>query len=104
MIAAGVVGDETVAAIYRTSPHWITNTARGGDASNCPLTDELVAVTQAAARAVGGGVLAVDVVESDRGLLVVEVNHTMEFRNSIDTTGVNIPAKVVDYVLETARR
>jgi [lysine-biosynthesis-protein LysW]--L-2-aminoadipate ligase len=35
---------------------------------------------------------------------VNEVNHTMEFRNSIDTTGVNIPAKVVDYVVEVARR
>ena len=32
-----------------------------------------------------------------------EVNYTMEFRNSIDTTGVNIPAKMVDYVLEVAR-
>ena len=37
-----------------------------------------------------------------RGLLVNEVNYTMEFRNSIDTTGVNIPAKVVDYVLAAA--
>ena len=29
-----------------------------------------------------------------------EVNYTMEFRNSIDTTGVNIPARIVDYVIE----
>ena len=53
-----------------------------------------------AARAVGGGVLAVDLFEASGGLLVNEVNYTMEFRNSIDTTGVNIPAKIVDYVLE----
>jgi [lysine-biosynthesis-protein LysW]---L-2-aminoadipate ligase len=37
-IRSFVVGDETVAAIYRSSPHWITNTARGGKASNCPIT------------------------------------------------------------------
>jgi [lysine-biosynthesis-protein LysW]--L-2-aminoadipate ligase len=56
----------------------------------------------AAARAVGGGVLAVDLFETDSGLLVNEVNYTMEFRNSIETTGVNIPGLVVDYVLEKA--
>ncbi len=98
-IRAFVVGDETICAIYRYSPHWITNTARGGRAENCPVTPELDRLCRAAARAVGGGVLAVDVLESDDGLLVAEVNDTMEFRNSIDTTGVDIPARVIDYML-----
>ncbi len=96
-IRAFVIGDEVVAAIYRTSDDWITNTARGGVASNCPLTDDLVAVTLGAARAVGGGVLAIDLVESARGLLVIEVNHTMEFRNSITTTGVDIPGLIAKH-------
>ena len=52
--------------------------------------------------AVGGGVLAVDLFETPAGLLVNEVNYTMEFRNSIDTTGVNIPGLVVKYALEQA--
>jgi [lysine-biosynthesis-protein LysW]--L-2-aminoadipate ligase len=102
-IRAFVVGGETIAAIYRASDHWITNTARGGQASNCPVTPELGDLCVRAARAVGGGVVAVDLLEAPEGLLVNEVNYTMEFRNSIDTTGVNIPAKVVDYVLEVAR-
>jgi len=95
-----VVGDECIAAIYRTSPHWITNTARGAVASGCPVTDEIRTVSLAAANAVGGGVLAVDLFETTDGVLVNEVNYTMEFRNSIETTGVNIPAHMVDYVLE----
>src|ERR671928_189178 len=103
-IRAFVVGDETICAIYRHSRHWITNTARGGRAENCPVTPELDALCRAAARAVGGGVLAVDLLESSHGLLVSEVNDTMEFRNSIDTTGVNIPARIVDHVLEVARQ
>jgi len=103
-IRAFVVGDQTIAAIYRDSPHWITNTARGGVATNCPVTPELDDLCVRAARAVGGGVVAVDVLESSEGLLVNEVNYTMEFRNSIDTTGVDIPARVVDFVLEVARR
>ena len=102
-IRAFVVGSETIAAIYRASEHWITNTARGGRASNCPVTPELDALCVRAARAVGGGVVAIDLLEAPEGLLVNEVNYTMEFRNSIDTTGVNIPAKIVDYVLEVAR-
>jgi [lysine-biosynthesis-protein LysW]---L-2-aminoadipate ligase len=102
-IRAFVVGDETIGAIYRDSDHWITNTARGGAASRCPITPELNDLCLAGAKAVGGGVVALDVFEDpDRGLLINEINYTMEFRNSIDTTGVNIPAKVVDYVLEVA--
>jgi [lysine-biosynthesis-protein LysW]---L-2-aminoadipate ligase len=49
-------------------------------------------------------VLAIDVLERDGELLVNEVNYTMEFRNSIDTTGVNIPARMIDYVLAVAAK
>ncbi len=103
-IRAFVVGEETIGAIYRSSDHWITNTARGGKASRCPVTPELNDLCVRAARAVGGGVVAIDVLEGPEGPLVNEVNYTMEFRNSIDTTGVNIPAKVIDYALEVARK
>jgi [lysine-biosynthesis-protein LysW]--L-2-aminoadipate ligase len=102
-IRAFVVGEQTICAIYRTSPHWITNTARGGSASNCPVTPELHALCQQAARAVGGGVLALDVFEGPGGLLVNEINHTMEFRNSSAPTGVDIAAEVVRYALAQAR-
>jgi len=101
-IRSFVVGDETICAIYRTSPHWITNTARGGQASNCPVTPELDEISRRAAAAVGGGVVAIDLFETEDGLVVNEVNYTMEFRNSIDTTGVNIPGRVADYVISEA--
>ena len=94
-----VVGDQCIAGIYRESSHWITNTARGAVAVNCPITDEIAEISLAAAAAVGGGILAIDLFESPRGLLVNEVNYTMEFRNSIAPTGVDIPAKMVDYVI-----
>jgi [lysine-biosynthesis-protein LysW]---L-2-aminoadipate ligase len=102
-IRAFVVGDECICAIYRNSEHWITNTARGGQAANCPVTPDLSTIAMGAALAVGGGVLAVDVLEDpDRGFLINEINHTMEFRNSIGPTGVDIPARVVDYALTAA--
>ena len=101
-IRAFVIGDETICAIYRSSENWITNTARGGIATNCPVTDEIADLCQRAARAVGGGLLALDLFETENGLTINEINHTMEFRNSIATTGVNIPEKMIDYVLKQA--
>ncbi len=101
-IRAFVVGDRTICAIYRASPHWITNTARGGVASNCPVTDELNELCVRAAQAVGGGVLALDVFETADGLVINEINHTMEFRNSSAPTGVDIAGAVAEYVLNVA--
>jgi len=103
-IRAFVIGDELICAIYRASENWITNTARGGVASNCPITPEMSDICQHTAQVMGGGLLAIDLFETDDGFTVNEVNHTMEFRNSIDTTGVNIPARMVDYVIEMASR
>ncbi|GAB4263435.1 MAG: lysine biosynthesis protein LysX [Candidatus Promineifilaceae bacterium] len=104
-IRAFVVGDETICAITRHSAHWITNTARGGQAENCPVTAEIDQLSRAAAQAVGGGVVAVDLLETPNGrLLVNEVNYTMEFRNSIAPTGVNIPARIVDYVVQVGEQ
>lgn len=99
-----VVGDETICAIERRSEHWITNTARGGKAAAMTVSDELDRISRAAAAAVGGGVVAIDLLEDpDRGLLVNEVNYTMEFKNSIEPTGVNIPGKIADYVVQVGR-
>ncbi len=97
------IGGEPVAAIYRYSAHWVTNTARGATARVCPLYPELVDICRRASRAVGGGLLAVDLLESEDSLLVNEINHTMEFRNSVEPTGVDIPGLMVEYVISQSR-
>ena len=102
-IRAFVVDGEPICAIYRRSEHWITNTARGAQTSGCPLTEDVTTLAVRAAEAVGGGVLAVDLIEDGDRMLVTEVNATMEFRNSIDVTGVDIPGRVADYVIAAAR-
>lgn len=102
-IRAFVIGDETVAAIHRVSDHWLTNTARGATAEACPVTSELDEICIQAAHAVGGGpgtVLAVDLMESPQGLVVHEVNATMEFRNSIEPTGVDLPRLVLEHITQ----
>ena len=102
-IRAFAVDGRVICAIYRNSEHWITNTARGALATNCPLTPDLVDLCERTSDAIGGGLLAIDLFEHpERGLLVNEVNATIEFRNSIEPTGVDIPAAIVNYALAVA--
>jgi [lysine-biosynthesis-protein LysW]---L-2-aminoadipate ligase len=102
-IRAIVIGDEIVACIYRSSEHWVTNTARGAKATPCPLDGALEKIVLEAAHAVGGGILAVDVIEDPtRGYLVNEINPTPEFRGSETATHAGIPNKIIDYVLQIA--
>ncbi len=104
-IRAIVIGDRLVTAIYRKSEHWITNTARGGEGEICPVTPEIESLCMRAAAAVGGGVLAVDLVEHpQKGLLVNEVNHTMEFHTAQPVGDVNIADEIVNYVIQVAKR
>jgi [lysine-biosynthesis-protein LysW]--L-2-aminoadipate ligase len=98
-----VTGNEVVYAIYRSSSHWITNTARGGTAEPCPLTPNLEHLSLKAAQAVGGGVVAVDLLETEDGeLLLNEVNHTPEFHGAVEATEADVAGKIVDYLLRVA--
>jgi [lysine-biosynthesis-protein LysW]---L-2-aminoadipate ligase len=99
-IKAYVFGGEVVGAIYKVHDHWRTNTARGGRAANCPLTDDLVTLLHRTAEAIGDGVLGVDVIEHRDGRMFVnEVNHTPEFHGAIEVLDVDLVAAYVDYVL-----
>lgn len=101
-----VIGDEAVAASYRYSPKddWRTNVARGGTSKPCRLTEELKDLTLRAAEAVGGGVLAVDCMESPTGILIHEVNSTVEFRGLCSATEIDIPGKIIEYAVRLMKR
>jgi len=103
-IRAIVIGDRVLTAMYRKSEHWITNTARGGEGELCPITPEIEEMCLKATAAVGGGVLAVDLIEhTERGYLVNEINHTMEFHTMQPVSGIDIAGEIVEYVVKTAR-
>ncbi|MGB9727064.1 MAG: lysine biosynthesis protein LysX [Nitrososphaeria archaeon] len=101
-----VVGEEVVTGIYRYQPQddWRTNTARGGRAVKCEITEEIRELALKAAEAVGGGVFGVDMMESPNGLIVHEVNNTTEFKNTVPATGVDIPKIIMEYAMKEARR
>ncbi len=97
-IRAFVVGGQVIGASYRSSPHWITNVARGATTTPCPVTPEMEDIALHAARAVGGEILGVDLVETDQGLKVIEINTGAEFKGLIEATGVDVPAAIVTYL------
>jgi [lysine-biosynthesis-protein LysW]--L-2-aminoadipate ligase len=105
-IRAIVVGDEIIATIYRYQPEddWRTNVARGGAAVLAKLEPEQEDIIIKAAKAVGEGVLGVDAMESERGLLVHEINGCVEFKGAASVSTVNIPRKIVEYAIGKVKR
>ena len=101
-----VVGDEVPVAIYRISEReWRTNTALGGRAERAKVNEELKELALKAAKAVGGGVLGVDVLEDPaRGYVVVEVNSNVDFKNTYRVTGFDLGKAIIEYAIEIAKR
>lgn len=95
-----VVGDRVVAAIYRYSGdnEWKTNMALGGKAEACKITSEMEEICLKAAKTMKGEILGVDLMESENGLLVHEVNNTTEFKNTVRVTGVDIPSLIIEHL------
>jgi [lysine-biosynthesis-protein LysW]---L-2-aminoadipate ligase len=97
-----VAGERVVAASYRYADGWRTNARRGGRSEPCPLTPELTGLALAAAKAVGGGVLGVDLIEGPDGLQVLEVNHTVEFQGLQSAHDVDVADAIVSHALDAA--
>jgi [lysine-biosynthesis-protein LysW]--L-2-aminoadipate ligase len=102
-----VVGDSLIAAVYRYSAgsEWRTNVARGGKSENAPITNELEEIAMRAAKAVGGGILGIDLMEDKKkGLLVHEINNTVEFRGASKVSDADISSAIIDYALASAKK
>ena len=101
-----VIGDELISANYRYSPQgeWRTNFSKGGRIEYCEITSELQDIVLKASEAVGGGILGVDAMEGPEGLVVHEVNSNVEFRGASQVSNVDIAVKIVDYLVQEAKR
>jgi len=102
-----VVGNRVVTAIYRYSAEneFRTNVARGGKAELAPITKELEDMAIKAAKAVGGGIVGVDMMEDKkRGLIVHEVNNTVEFHGAASVSKTDIAGAMIDYAVKLAKK
>ena len=93
---------EPVAAMARSSEHWLTNAAQGADTEELAVTPAMAELVERASDAVGGGLLGIDLMEvggADSGEYTVhEVNHTVEFKALDEVTDADVPGAVVDWL------
>jgi [lysine-biosynthesis-protein LysW]--L-2-aminoadipate ligase len=101
-----VVGEEIAACIYRysTPGDWRTNIARGGKAEICPVSGEFRELVLKAAHVVGGGLLGVDAMETKSGIVIHEVNSTVEFKGAMSVSEVDIPGDIINYALGLSKK
>jgi [lysine-biosynthesis-protein LysW]--L-2-aminoadipate ligase len=79
--------------------------SRGGKAERATITRELEDIVLKAAKSVGGGVLGVDLMEdTNRGLLVNEVNNTVEFRGAQNVSEIDIADAILQYAINIAKK
>jgi len=100
------VGDEPIAAMYRkSSGGFKTNIALGADPELCEITKEMEDMAAKASKAMGGGILGIDMMEDEeRGLVVHEVNNTVEFKGLARVAQRNIPKEMIEFALNYVRK
>ncbi|MBI3379718.1 lysine biosynthesis protein LysX [Candidatus Gottesmanbacteria bacterium] len=96
------INGQVIAAIYRKSDHWITNTARGAQPLPCRIDQDLENIAKLTGKAIGAGILGIDVFETKDGYLVNEVNHKLEFKNVQRVTSIDVASKIIKYCLTCA--
>tara|TARA_B100000614_G_scaffold31327_1_gene24237 strand:+ start:1601 stop:2455 length:855 start_codon:yes stop_codon:yes gene_type:complete len=99
------VGDQAVSAMYRkSSGGFKTNIALGADPELCEITKEIEDLCEKTSKAVGGGILGIDLMEDKkRGLVVHEVNNTVEFKGLVKVSEKNIPKEMIDYAVRNIK-
>ncbi|MER5766357.1 RimK family alpha-L-glutamate ligase [Streptomyces sp. NPDC001985] len=106
-IRAIVVGGELLGAVHRTGGTWRANVALGAQARPCEATPGITRLAVAAAAAVGADIAGVDLIEDRDGrLLVLEVNHRVEFSGFHSALGgrVDVADRIVGHLRERAPR
>ena len=99
------VGDQSISAMYRkSSGGFKTNIALGADPELCEITKEIEDLCEKTSKAVGGGILGIDLMEDkEKGLVVHEVNNTVEFKGLVKVSKKNIPKEMIDYAVRNIK-
>ena len=100
------IGDKAVTAMYRkSSDSFKTNIALGAEPEICEITNEIEQLCASASKAVGGGILGVDLMEdNEKGLVVHEVNNTVEFKGLVKVANINIPKEMIEFAINSVRK
>ena len=103
---AFVIGNKVVAAMRRTAPEgeFRSNIHRGGSGSLVTLPKDFSIAAIRAAKKLGLRVAGVDLMDSNSGPLIIEVNSSPGFEGIERATGLNIASQIVRYMMKAAKR
>lgn len=99
-----VLGNEAIAGMYRVSDTWKTNIYAGARSEPLELTEELASLAIKAAKITKTEIAGVDIVESENGLQVLEVNSIPGFTALQKVTEINLAGEIVSYFLKNANK
>lgn len=104
-IRAFVIGEKVVAAMMRTAKEgeFRSNLHRGGSAKVIKLTPEERSTAVRAARTMGLNVAGVDILRSNHGPLIMEVNSSPGLEGIEHATGKDVAGQIIDFVVKAAK-
>lgn len=96
-----MAGDKCIAAMERYSrDDFRTNVGAGGSVKKYEITDEELLLCQRVMKKLGLTFGGVDILHSDRGPLICEVNSNAQFNALRDISGVRVEAEIIDEILK----
>ena len=99
------VDGTAIAAMTRTSTHWLTNAAKGATVDAYDIHNEVASLVEQASKVVGGGLLGVDLMElDDGGFTVHEINPGTEFKALNECVDVNVPSHIINWIESVANK
>jgi len=101
-----VVGREVIASMYRYAPpgNWKTNIAQGGRGVACDPSGEVKEIAIRVVEVFKLDYAGIDIVESEEGPLLLEVNASADFEELMRVTGVDIPKRIVQRLIEKVKK
>lgn len=98
-----IIGNEAIAGMYRVSDNWKTNVYAGAEVKPLEITKELKDLAIKAAKVTNTEIAGVDILESDEGYYVIEVNSIPGFMALQKVTDINIPEQIITYFLDNVK-
>jgi ribosomal protein S6--L-glutamate ligase len=99
-----IIGGRVAAGMFRVSDSWKTNVSRGATPKRFQVDPEVETLAVKAADVLGCRIAGVDIMESERGLLVHEVNSQPGWRGLQTTTNVRIADEIAAFVVGEAKK
>ena len=103
-IRAFVIGDKVIASMRRISNSWKTNISKGGHPTKLEVRKDIEDLSVKAAKVIGCEVAGVDLIETEKGLMIIEINSQPGWRGLQTTTDIDIATEIVNYVIQKRNR